>query len=618
MITFKKLEWDYWFSYGTNNKIIFTDSVLTQITGKNGAGKTSIPLIVEEILYNKNHKNKKKNKLVNRYVEKPVLKATLEFSKDEDEYIIDLIRKSTVSVTLKKNGVDISSHTATNTYKTIQNIFGDALDFKTFSQLLYQSSTDSLEFLTATDTNRKKFLVSLFNLSKYLEIHEHFKKIGIEINSEISIIKSKLSNVEGWITKNSNVDLTKKEELELPIIDSSLIDKLSTVKSELANIAETNKKISRNLQYKELLKNLDTSILSEVIEINNNIHDIRKKIIELEKEKSSNNTNIAVANSILNKLNDLNKHGDQCPTCLQSVDKEFTNKLKNTNKNIVEHLFSKNKEIDSNIFNYRNIEKEIDSAQKRLQYREKVEREFSDLVSKIDNNLRDTPLEEALLKKEINDLNEKISLIQKDISRISKYNSEVSVNNNKIDLIISQLEDYNKELSDLKMAYIEMSNLYSSIQILKNAFGTNGLISYKLDFLIKDLEYQINNYLEELSGGRFQILFILNDDKLDIEIVDDNMSITIEELSAGELARVNAATLLAIRKLMSSLSSTKINLLFLDEIMGVLDDVGKEKLIDVLYNETGLNTYLVSHEYTHPLIPKINIIKENRISRIEE
>ena len=113
------------------------------------------------------------------------------------------------------------------------------------------------------------------------------------------------------------------------------------------------------------------------------------------------------------------------------------------------------------------------------------------------------------------------------------------------------------------------------------------------------------------------MLFSLNGEKLDIDIIDDGKTIGIEELSAGELARITTSTLLAIRKLMAAISSTKINILFLDEIMGVLDEEGKEKLIDILNAETELNTFLVSHEFTHPLIPTINIVKENKISRIE-
>jgi DNA repair exonuclease SbcCD ATPase subunit len=65
------------------------------------------------------------------------------------------------------------------------------------------------------------------------------------------------------------------------------------------------------------------------------------------------------------------------------------------------------------------------------------------------------------------------------------------------------------------------------------------------------------------------------------------------------------------------LGGSSINLLFLDEITGVLDEEGKEKLIEVLQREQDLNVFLISHDFTHPLIEKISIIKNNNISSIQ-
>ena len=67
---------------------------------------------------------------------------------------------------------------------------------------------------------------------------------------------------------------------------------------------------------------------------------------------------------------------------------------------------------------------------------------------------------------------------------------------------------------------------------------------------------------------------------------------------------------------MSKIGGNHINLLFLDEITGVLDEEGKEKLIEVLQEEFGLNVFLISHDFTHPLIDKIQVKKENNISSI--
>ena len=56
MIILKKLEWDNCFSYGKQNSLDLNNSTLTQLVGTNGTGKSSLPLIIEEVLYNKNSK----------------------------------------------------------------------------------------------------------------------------------------------------------------------------------------------------------------------------------------------------------------------------------------------------------------------------------------------------------------------------------------------------------------------------------------------------------------------------------------------------------------------------------------------------------------------------------
>jgi exonuclease SbcC len=143
------------------------------------------------------------------------------------------------------------------------------------------------------------------------------------------------------------------------------------------------------------------------------------------------------------------------------------------------------------------------------------------------------------------------------------------------------------------------------------------LVAYKIENLVKDLEDLVNQYLAELSDGRFGLEFVVSNDKLNVVISDEGKTIDILALSSGELARVNTSTLLAIRKLMSTLSKSKINVLFLDEVIGVLDEEGRERLIEVLLKEHELNTFLVSHGWSHPLLNKINVLKEEKISRLE-
>jgi DNA repair exonuclease SbcCD ATPase subunit len=184
-------------------------------------------------------------------------------------------------------------------------------------------------------------------------------------------------------------------------------------------------------------------------------------------------------------------------------------------------------------------------------------------------------------------------------------------------IIEEQQDDFENQLQNLTDELTVIEEKLGHIEILKKAFSTNGLRSYKIENLVKDLEELTNEYLAELSDGRFSLQFVVLNDKLNVEIDDNGKPVDILALSAGELARVNTATLLAIRKLMSSISKSRINVLFLDEVTNVLDELGKEKLVEILLREENLNTYIVSHGWTHPLLSKIEVVKEDKISHLD-
>jgi len=93
--------------------------------------------------------------------------------------------------------------------------------------------------------------------------------------------------------------------------------------------------------------------------------------------------------------------------------------------------------------------------------------------------------------------------------------------------------------------------------------------------------------------------------------------VNIRTLSSGELSKVNISTLLSIRSLMSAVSKNSLNALFLDEVVSTIDEEGMEDLIEVLIKEHNLNTFVVSHNYQHPLVEVLKVIKENNISRLE-
>jgi DNA repair exonuclease SbcCD ATPase subunit len=225
---------------------------------------------------------------------------------------------------------------------------------------------------------------------------------------------------------------------------------------------------------------------------------------------------------------------------------------------------------------------------------EKAQSDWEKYHRLVDKTIADKPLDKANIQQTLDDLNTKINATKQTIKQAQEQNKQVEAHNAKVETIAKQLIEFNDELDQHNELLTQLTDRLQVLNVLTKTFSTNGLVAYKIESLVKDLEELTNQYLVDLSDGRFQITFqISNRDKLNVVITDNGKDIDIMALSGGERARVNAATLLAIRKLMQSISSSRINLLILDETVEALDIDGKEKLIETLLKEDSLNTFLV-------------------------
>ena len=596
MITLKTLRWDNCFSYGKDNTLHLDDSNLTQLVGTNGQGKSSIPLIIEEVLFNKNSKGIKKQEIQNRFVNQGYW-INLTFSVDNNEYEIDVSRKASIKCKLYENGEDISSHTATNTYKTVQDLLG--LDFKTFTQLVYQNTNTSLQFLTATDTNRKKFLIDLLKLEEYVEFFEIFKEASREISFEVNSLNSKSDTIVKWLNENKLESVELLPIKNLPKYSQKDEEDLQSLRNDFEKISEKNKKIIDNNSNRDQLQQLERSeyrlYKGEEIDLGakqQKLGTIRAKLSD--------------AQAHLDKISELE---GVCPTCEQEIDWNRMEEIRMGYVSTITHGVDEEEEIEEA------IEKARDHNN-RIVVRDVQQREFEELMKIVDNSLPSQILDGDALSSQIDELTSKIQDIRSDIERVSNENQMAERHNTRISIIQEQTEEMEKQLEEIVAALGQVEEKSAHLEILKKAFSTNGLLAYKIENLVKDLEQLTNEYLAELSDGRFSLEFVVTNDKLNVEITDNAKVVDILALSSGELARVNTATLLAIRKLMSSISSSRINTLFLDEVINVLDEQGREKIVEILLRED-LNTYIVSHGWTHPLLAKIEVIKEDNISHLE-
>jgi len=597
MITLQKLKWSNCFSYGADNELDLSTNTVTQLVGTNGMGKSSIPLIIEEALYNKNSKGIKKADIPNRYVNNGY-HIHLCFTKDEKNYEVLIDRKSSIKLRLLENGEDISSHTATNTYKTLQDIIG--IDFKTFTQLVYQNTNNSLQFLTATDTNRKKFLIDLLHLEHYVKLFELFKEESRKHNINLASIESKIGTIEKWLHDNKLSDTTILPLEEISIDTSEDEKEVANITIELENISEKNKKIVQNNTYKDMLSKIDLQKAQSCTVSEKRSYD------KLQSELGNLRGAVAGSKKLLAKLEKL---GDHCPTCEQDVDPKFKQSLIDIETKKIAENRREEYEIEGRISEIKRDNAEYDSARK-------IEREWQEVYRSIDRTLPVALVDKAELESRLGRVRANLVQAKEQLEETARNNQKITKHNTRIQVILEQTDEFESQLNSATEELVAEKDIANNLEVLKKAFSTNGLIAYKIENLVKDLEELTNYYLGELSDGRFTLEFVVSNDKLNVQVTDNGNIVDILALSSGELARVNTATLIAIRKLMSSISKSRINILFLDEVINVLDETGREKLVEVLLQED-LNTYVVSHGWTHPLLEKVEVVKSGNISRLE-
>jgi DNA repair exonuclease SbcCD ATPase subunit len=454
VITLKKLQWSNCFSYGADNELDLTESIVTQLVGTNGTGKSSIPLILEEVLFNKNSKGIKKADIPNREVNNGY-DISLSFDVVDDEYQIDVVRRGNIKVKFYKNGEDISSHTATNTYKTLEEIIG--IDHKTFSQIVYQNTNASLQFLTATDTNRKRFLIDLLQLNKYVEYFEVFKDLARSSGSEATRLQGKIDTIVKWLSDNKMDDTSLLSKIDLPFQSEENEKTLRSYMREYENISETNKKIIKNNFTKEQLDEIDLNAYKQQLE------EYSKSI-----DTTSLNKEITLSKYQMNEhRSSLKEYGTlkgECPTCHQDIDEEFVQQQ-------IEHHTAKIAQYGDAVEKLTVDKQEADRVNKiRVIANRKVE-EWEDLFRDIDNTLPIDILDEQKLKSNIVELKRKIKEERDSLQDVIKQNEMVERHNTRMSIIEEQQDDFENQLQSLTEELTTVEEKLGHIEVLKKAFS---------------------------------------------------------------------------------------------------------------------------------------------------
>ena len=446
------------FSYGEKeNCIRFNNNKITQLTAPNGSGKSSIALILQEVLFNKNIKGIKKADIINKWGNTKNWWAELNFAVDGNPYNIKVNRTGAKSeVSFFQDKKDLSEHKVLDTYNSIRDLLN--LDFNIFSQLTYQSSIDLLEFLKATDTNRKKFLINLFNLEKYIKIGEVLK---IKLNSELKekvLLQGELKTIKSFL--ESTTISEKKIIVDVPEVNEDLVKQLGLLEKQIEDYSNICKKIDKNnmyIQERNLLKfDLSMKAPKESQEVYDNLDEFKNDINKLLIHKRNVEKSLVEIDT-----------SDTCYACGQKIDNSQAKELM---KGLDKDLYETDIKLDALKEELEYAKDAVESYEDELDKYNKNKRaitKFEDLTQVIDETIAVDYPNFGDIESQIKDLRVTINVQTKERQNALTHNQDVGIHNAKVDALIEQKEDFLSRQKVVENDIISVSDRVNNLEILK-------------------------------------------------------------------------------------------------------------------------------------------------------
>ena len=111
-----------------------------------------------------------------------------------------------------------------------------------------------------------------------------------------------------------------------------------------------------------------------------------------------------------------------------------------------------------------------------------------------------------------------------------------------------------------------------------------------IEAAVPEIEAAANRLLARITDGRMTVRFKMQRETqagdvretLEIEIADELGTRAYENFSGGEQFRVNFAVRIALSQLLARRAGTQLHTLIIDEGFGVLDAVGRERLVEAI------------------------------------
>ena len=559
MIYFKKIRWKNFLSTGNSfTELDFTKNNTTLVVGENGAGKSTMLDALSFVLYNKPFRKINKPQLINT-INKKDLTVEVEFDVGTHKYKVIRGLKPTV-FEIYQNGNMLGQDAASKDYQEVLEKFILKLNHKSFCQVVVLGSASFVPFMQLAAASRREVIEDLLDIQIFSTMN--------------SLLKEKV---------NTNTNTLQQVEYDANLISEKIKMQNQLIVAMQRNNQEQIEKLKGELN--ELTARIDTE-KQAAVEIQAAIDELQKQTEDQEsinkRHKKIQTLETLLSQKVSSLKSEIDFFGthDDCPTCKQSIDRDFK----------CQTIDSKQHQLQETLEGITKLEEELALVTSRIQD-----------LSRISSAITSMNIDKITHNNNINGLLDRCKKVANEIKQLQQKNEEYAINDD-------AMKELEHNLGSLVESKKDLLNDRDALGVASIILKDNGIKSKIIKQYVPVINKLINKYLAAMD---FFVNFELNenfDESIKSRFRDE---FSYASFSEGEKMRINLAILFTWRAIAKLRNSASTNLLIMDEVLdGSLDSNGTDeflKIIGTLTQDT--NTFIISHKVDQLVDKFANVIK---------
>lgn len=512
----------------------------TLITGKNGAGKSTMLEAITFALFGKPFRDFKKGQLINSTNKKGLL-CELWMEYDGHSYYIKRGQKPNV-FEIERDGAKLDEAASVKDFQSyFEELIG--MSYTSFKQVVVLGTAGYTPFMGLSTPARRKLVEDLLEVSIIAEMDKLNKSLVRELNSQVQVIDAKKDGIQQQIKiYEENIEKQKK------LSGENVARWQSMYEESMADARNIRSAID------ELNKNLANIVIGEEDDVSEGIQKTQM-------------AGITILNRIesYTKVLSLYDKGGHCPTCLQDLHSSDT---------LIGQINSK---VDECNIKHAELKTHLENLQASQMEYEAVKRRARDIRGQVAAKTEE-------LKAAVERIRKIKAAIDKAAEEFIDYSDEIKTLNEELNKIV-----------DTKSNSVMEKYLRGILTEMFKDSGIKGLIIKKY---IPLFNKQINSYLKVMDAD---YVFTLNEEFNETIKSRGREEFSYNSFSQGEKARIDIALLFTWRDIAELVSGVKINCLFLDEVFDSATDVdGVKSITQILNKMQDSNIFIISHRDHDP------------------